>query len=238
MAVPTFTVTFTHIAIIAKDVYEIRCAKPEGFSYKAGQFILFSVPLVSHPDDIQPRAYSIASAPHEDELLFLIKLKEGGRMSRWIEEKCRIGCTLPMQGPFGVFTLRGDLDRPLLFVATGTGLAPFRPFLLEMIRSNDTRKIDIVFSVRTEEDLFWIKEFTMFAEKLPTLTFHVSLTQGSDGWTGLRGRVQGLLPAIIQGLSERTLYVCGNPTMTQEVKRLALEQWHIPRERLHAEGFI
>ncbi|TSC99703.1 MAG: phenol hydroxylase [Candidatus Peregrinibacteria bacterium Greene1014_49] len=102
MPVPSFTTTCLGNRIIARDVYEFLLQKPEGFSYKAGQFVLFDVPLMENPADIQTRAFSIASAPQEKELLFVAKMKEGGRASRWIAEALNAGSSVRLQGPFGV----------------------------------------------------------------------------------------------------------------------------------------
>jgi ferredoxin-NADP reductase len=74
-----FTTTCLSKRRIAPGVYELRFKKPETLAFIAGQFLLFDVPLAGKPDDIQPRAYSIASTPTENDLLFVIKLVPNGR---------------------------------------------------------------------------------------------------------------------------------------------------------------
>jgi hypothetical protein len=105
MVTPSYTVTCTYKKLIAPGVYEFAFTKPEGFTFKAGQFVLFDVPLLTNPTDMQARAYSIASTPEDLELLFAIKIVPGGRMSTFVEEALREGTTLTMKGPFGVFEI-------------------------------------------------------------------------------------------------------------------------------------
>jgi CDP-4-dehydro-6-deoxyglucose reductase, E3 len=238
MPVVSYTITCTQNTLVAKDVYEIRFTKPEGFTYKAGQFVLFDVPLVENPLDIQPRAYSISSAPHEPDLLFIIKLTPGGRTSRWIVETLREGTQVLMKGPFGNFVLHPESPKDYLFIATGTGMAPFRSQVLESIAAGDSRRIDIVFGVRNEGDLFWTEELDRLAQENPNIFLHYALSQPSESWTGHRGRVQSLIAQIITDFSMKKVYACGSPVMTKEIKQMALEQWGMGKQDVHVEGYI
>ncbi len=238
MPVPTYTVTCTRKALIARDTYEVAFEKPAGFTFKGGQFALFKVPLLSNPNDIQTRAYSLASAPDEPELMFVIKLKKGGRASEWMEKVVEPGLRVELQGPFGLFLLKGDPTRELLFIATGAGIAPFRSQILEATARGDTRRMDIILGVRSEEDVFWKEELERLSQRTPNVFTHIALSQPGETWTGHKGRVQTLVPLVAPDLSSRTVYICGNPDMTKELKTLALEQWGVPKEHLHVEGFI
>ena len=151
----------------------------------------------------------------------------------------------------------------LLFIATGAGMAPFRPMVLEAVARHPDCLIDILFGVRSEEDLFWVTptpgpspiprsaregrgetEFASnttltFAHDLPNVFVHIALSQPSPSWTGHRGRVQIVAPQIVKNdFAGKTLYVCGNPDMTTDVKRLALGEWGIDRKLVHVEGYI
>ncbi len=237
MATPIFAVRCLKNAVIARGTHEIVLERPEGFAYEAGQFVLWRVPSLDDPSDIQPRAYSIASSPEEDTLLFIIKRKDGGRASRWIEHALREGGSVDIQGPFGRFVLEHD-GRPLMFLSTSTGIAPFRSHVRAALASGDTRPMDVVFGVRSEEDLFWLEEWSALCAKHPHVRLHVTLSQPSAAWKGLRGRIQQITPTILPDLSGHTVYVCGNPDMTAEVKKLCLETWGLQKQHLHVEGFI
>jgi NAD(P)H-flavin reductase len=219
-------------------VYEFAFEKPQNFSFKAGQFVLFDVPLIDKLDDIQTRAMSIASSPDENELLFVAKLIEGGRASRWIEEKLKPGDTMRIQGPLGFFTLQEGITKEYLFICTSTGAAPFRSQIRTALKSGDTRRMDLIFGARTEEDLFWQKEFEELSHEYPNFFLHFALSNPSESWAGHRGRVQTLVPQIVKDFSNKHVYVCGNPDMTTEVKKLCLDQWGIGKKDLHVEGYI
>ncbi len=158
MPVPSYQLTCTRNRVIANGVYEFAFTRPPELTFKAGQFVLFDVALIDNPDDIQTRALSIASGPHEEELIFVNKQKEGGRASRWIAEVLRPGSTVRIQGPFGNFLLHPETTNDYFFIATSTGVAPFRSQALEALERGDKRRMDLVFGVRTEEDLFWQEE--------------------------------------------------------------------------------
>ncbi|MDO8649392.1 MAG: FAD-dependent oxidoreductase [Candidatus Peregrinibacteria bacterium] len=238
MPVPSFQITCTARDVIARDVYEIRFGKPENFTFKEGQFVLFDVPLVDNPADIQTRALSIASTQGEEELLFGLKLKPGGRVSRWVAETLKIGMTVRIQGPFGVFVLDPASERERVFVATSAGVAPFRAHIKAALERGDQRKMDLIYGVRSEEDLFWHRELEELSKAYPNFFLHLALTIPSPTWKGHVGRVQTLVPLVIPDFSQKEVYVCGNPDMTTEVKKLCLEQWRVEKKYLHVEGYI
>ncbi|MEK7591429.1 MAG: FAD-binding oxidoreductase, partial [Patescibacteria group bacterium] len=149
---------------IARDIYEIVFEKPAGFDFLAGQYVLFDVPHLENPGDMQTRAFSIASSPDESELLFAMKLKPGGRASRWIEERLKSGMTARMQGPFGRFILDPKLEKDILMIGTSTGVVPYRSQLLTLLPALKQR-IDLIYGVRSEEDLFWADMFESLAKK-------------------------------------------------------------------------
>lgn len=237
MTTPSYTIACTRKFEVAPGVLEIAFQKPEGFTFKAGQFVLFDVPMITRPSDIQPRALSLASSPDEPELLFVAKLKASGRLSEWAEKMLTVGSKALVKGPFGLFTLRPG-DREILFVATGAGLAPFRGQIPHALTHGDTREMHLVFGVRTEADLFWVKIFEDLASKHSNFKLHLCLSGGSESWTGFRGRVQAKLPALIPNPLAIDLYICGAPEMVADVKKMATEALKMPKANVHAEGYI
>lgn len=238
MPVPSYQLRCIRNERIANGIYEFRFERPAMFDFKAGQFVLFDVGLIDNPADIQTRALSIASSPNEPELIFVNKQKEGGRASTWIEKMLNPGSIVRTQGPFGNFRIDESSDKPFLFIATSTGVAPFRSQILDMTRRGMTKRMDIVFGVRNEEDLFWKEELEQIAQEHAHIFVHIALSQPSNEWTGHRGRVQTLVPLIAPDLTARQIYVCGSPDMTKDVKRLCLEEWHVEKKDLHVEGYI
>lgn len=238
MAIPFYHLRCLEKRLIALATYELRLEKPAGMTFKPGQFVLFDVPSLTDPGDVQPRAFSIASHPDESDLCFCIKLKEGGRASLWLEKALKVGDTVTVKGPFGNFVLHEHDAAPLLFLCTGAGVAPFRSMIMDRLRRASDSVIDLVFGVRKEEELFWVDDFSRLAAAHPSLRVHVALSRPSPMWSGLTGRIQQVAPGVVPDYKDRIVYVCGNPDMTTEVKKLCLEAWGIPKERLHVEGYI
>jgi len=237
MVTPRHTIACTKKALIAPGVYELRFTKPANFQFVAGQFLLFDTPLVENTTDIQPRALSIASTPSESDLLFCVKMKPGGRMSRWIEEALAIGTVTSVQGPLGLFTIREN-EHDLFFVATGAGVAPFRSQIKHAVDIGDTRPMHLAFGVRNEEDFFWIHELKSLADRCSNFTLHCTLSGPSEKWQGLKGRVQTVLPNILREREKSSVYICGAPEMVSDVKKFCLEQLQVPKSHVHAEGYI
>lgn len=237
MVATFYSITCLRNKCIARDIYELEFTKPDNFTFQPGQFVLFDVPLIENPSDTQTRALSIASSPNEETLLFIMKMKSGGRISRWIQEGVKKDTEVRMQGPFGVFTLDRETTKDYLLIATSTGVAPFRSQLCMFVPS-ESRRIDLVFGVRAEEDLFWHEEFESLAKEQENFFIHFALSDPSKDWKGHHGRVQTLVPQIVTDFSQKKVYICGSPEMTKEVKGLCLNEWKIAKEDVHMEGYI
>ena len=241
MPTPSYLTTCTKNAKLCHDVWEMKLKMPEGqkFLFKAGQFVLFDVPLVGNPSDIQPRAYSIASPPKEDsELTFILRYKENGRASRWMDEVLKVGDTVRIQGPLGRFTLDTGTKKDYLFIGTGSGVAPFRSHLKWALEeAKDTRPMHLFFGVRHEKDLFWVEELESLAKRFPNFKVYISVSQPEPTWKGLKGRVTDIIPTVIKDFSTVNAYICGNPAMVKDVKEWFMKNG-VLKEDLHQEGYV
>ena len=225
--------------LIAPNVYELRLEKPAGFTFAAGQFVLFDVPLFENPTDMQTRAYSIASAPFESDLLFVIKLVPNGRASRWLETKLQEGDVIHLQGPIGRFLLKEDAA-PLLMAATGTGVAPFRAQLLHMFaEANNARTVHLVNGVLSPRDFYWEAEWKALEQAHPNLHVHASFLSGEPDWHGETGSVQDRVKKIIaESADNLQIYLCGPPDLVATLKTLCLEECGVAKEYIHAESYV
>ncbi|MGA9039976.1 MAG: FAD-dependent oxidoreductase [Terriglobales bacterium] len=163
------------------------------------------------------RAYSIASPPGEDNRFALcLNRVQDGFMSNFLcdmEEGEEISC----QGPFGDFILRPPI-RDTIFIATGTGIAPFRSMLHWLVadQSRHQRKnLTLVFGNRTKEDIYYHDEFLRLAAEHKNFHYLPTLSRGAPEWKGLRGYVQEHVPAIAQGRTNMHAYVCGLDKMVK-----------------------
>jgi ferredoxin-NADP reductase len=157
------------------------------------------------------RAYSIASAPSENgHFALCLNRVQDGYMSNFLCDM-KEGEELACQGPFGDFTLRPPM-RDTIFIATGTGIAPFRSMLHWLFADaarHQNKQLWLVYGNRTEEDIYYHAEFLQFARDHVNFHYLPTLSRGNFNWPGLRGYVQEHVPGIVQGRMDMHAYVCG-----------------------------
>ncbi|MBI3332324.1 hypothetical protein HYZ99_05225 [Candidatus Peregrinibacteria bacterium] len=238
MSIPAFFARCLNKRLIAPGVYELRLQKPEGFTFLPGQFVLFDVPASGNPQDVQTRAYSIASAPSEEDLLFVIKLVPRGRASMWIEERVEPGMTISFKGPFGALLLDRKTDKPYLFIATGTGIAPFRSHILwSLEESHDTRPMHLIAGVVKRRDFFWEDQWKALEAEYPNLHAHASFLSGEPDWHVETGSVQERIRRIVKDPSNVSVYICGATEMVNNVQNLC-HILGIPEQNIHTERYM
>ena len=180
------------------------------------------------------RAYSIASPPDGGTFAFCSNLVPDGRMSPHLFG-LPIGGKISFVGPYGTFVLRPD---PLhaIFVATGTGIAPFRSMLLRHLAERPTQQFTLVFGVRSEEGLLYHDEFLRLANEFKNFRYLPTLTRGGDAWQGLRGRVQPHVIEVVGDRRDMDVYICGMREMVDEL-RAQLKAIGLDRKRMIYEKY-
>ncbi len=195
------------------------CGLPR-LGFVAGQWLSLKA---NKPDGEEiTRAYSIASPPGDDNRFALcLNRVQDGFMSNFLcdmQEGAEIGC----QGPFGDFILRAPL-RDTLFVATGTGIAPFRSMLHWLLADesrHEGKNFWLLFGNRTEKDIYYHGEFQAMAARHANFHYLPTLSRGSSDWQGLRGYVQQHVPEVVQGRTHMHAYICGLDKMIQANREL------------------
>lgn len=222
--------TINQIVRVARDVFVYHLALNHPIHFEAGQFVNLRIP------DAKPRperSYSVYSAPGTtDRLELCIKLFPGGAGSEYLRAR-QVGDTLDLTGPFGMFTLPAEA-RPVVFVATATGVAPFRSMLLQAARDGDTRPFQLYFGVRAQEDLFMQDDIETFARTLG-LRATLCLSRPEPGWTGFTGRVTAAVQAD-HPTPDAHFFLCGNGAMITEL-RTWLKERGLERRRIHVEKY-
>jgi len=157
------------------------------------------------------RAYSIASPPDENNRFALcLNRVQDGFMSNFLCDM-KEGDEISAQGPFGDFILRPPM-RDTIFIATGTGIAPFRSMLHWLVADpsrHEDRQLWLLFGSRTEQDIYYHQEFLRLAEAHENFHYLPTLSRGVGDWQGLRGYVQQHVPGIVAGRTDMHAYICG-----------------------------
>ena len=175
-----------------------------------GQYVNIGV-----PGSGQHRSYSFSSAPGEAKVSFLIKKIPGGVMSHWLEA-ARPGDKLDLQGPLGSFYLR-EVQRPLLFLAGGTGLAPFLSMLEVLARSHSQQKVHLIYGVTRDLDLVQVDAIEAYAARLLNFSYATVVADAASNHPR-KGWVTQHIPANALNDGDVDVYLCGPPPMVDAVR--------------------
>ncbi len=214
MPVHTFAAQVESVKNLTHDVrqLDLRLIEPKTITFKSGQFISFEMP---HPQTgrLVTRPYSIASQPtRSDVVTLLFNLVPGGSGSGFLFN-LKAGEKTHFKGPAGNFYLRDDPNRELLFIASGTGIAPIRSMLLANAERPDARPATLFWGLRGQRDLYYQEELAELTRGTPTLTAITTLSRPEPGWSGSSGRVLRLIEERIASVKNLAVYVCGNSAM-------------------------
>ncbi len=224
---------------LTHDIKEICLGliQPPSLRFTAGQYISIEITEVKdgHPR-LNNRAYSIASAPEENTAILLCaNLVRGGPGSTYLHG-LRLGDPVRFLPPMGFFTVDEEAATALLFVATGTGIAPIQSMIRHLLLSGNQRPMTLYWGLRHEKDLYYQDAFTALSQQHPHFRFITTLSQPSASFTGVRGRVTHLLEALPQ-TDNMDIYLCGNGGMIKEARAI-LTQKGMHRKSIHYERFF
>jgi CDP-4-dehydro-6-deoxyglucose reductase, E3 len=181
------------------------------------------------------RSYSVANAPGAaGRLEFLIRRVDGGEMSRYWFDEAEVGDLLRVHGPKGTFFLREPRLARLIFLATGTGIAPVQAMLTSLasqIKAPPPR-VTVLWGNRLEQDLVadpgrWF----------PGIEYIPVLSRPADGWNGARGHIQSQFQVLGSEFGNAMVYACGSASMIAECRTLLLAAG-LPEDQFLADAFV
>lgn len=215
--------------MLAHDVIKLHLQLPssERLQFLAGQYIEFIL------RNGQRRAFSMANAPHEEFGLELhLRLVAGGEFTQYVFNEIQEKAIMRIEAPFGSFYLREDSQKPIIFVATGTGFAPIKGIIKHMFHDGNQRPILLYRGARALEDMYMHDLCKRWTEHMPNLTYIPVLSRPKveDNWTGRTGYVQQAVCEDIADLSGNQAYVCGLPDMVDAARKTFVGQGLDPDE--------
>lgn len=209
--------TVVSVDILSRKVARLRLRTEAPFLFEPGQFIT----LIRERDDLR-RSYSLASLPDEEMLELHVQRWPGGLMSNWIHDEVKPGQRMFVRGPQGeCFYTQGHLERPLLIVGTGTGLAPLWGIVRHALRSGHRGRITFVHRAHSREELYMHDELLALAREHATIKYVPCVRGGGDGLRD--GSVDEIAhkELLLMGPPRETrAYICGNPTVVHTIRRL------------------
>ena len=220
----------------APDVAIVKLKLPanERLQYLAGQYIDFLL------KDGHRRSFSIATPPHADELLELhIRHMPGGLFTDPLFATFKGREILRFEGPLGAFYLREDSDKPMIFVAGGTGFAPIKAMIEHMLHHRVPREIVLYWGARAQRDLYLPLVCGKWQAENPNFTFIPVLSEpaATDLWPGRTGFVHQAVLDDFRDLSGYQVYACGAPAMIDAARRDFTTLRGLPDGEFFADSF-
>lgn len=233
MTLTTGTLTLTKKRDLAPRVFELTFQADQPLAFAPGQFFMLHFPT---PQGEVKRPYSCASLPSQKELVLLVKLMPDGVASAAFETM-QPGATVKFSGPYGKFKLDPAYAGPLLFIVTGTGVAPVWSILQDLVESGRKLPVHMLLGVVGEQDAFYPEEFEAMRKRHP-FTYTICVEKPSDGYAGARGFVTAHItqPPVPFDPLTANAFICGNPIMVKAAADLLKERGWKP-EQIHVEKF-
>ncbi len=218
---------------LTANVYLVTFALPEPneLHFVAGQSLML------HIAEGVNRSMSIASLPSETHsVLMCHDVSPMGSGSKWTIG-LKIGDVVSFMAPLGAFILDKESHRKKLFIATGTGVVPFRSMIRDYLENGGTDDVTLYWGLRFEKDIYWQDEFTALSQKHPNFRFVLTLSKPTEQWAGHKGRVTDHLFVHEQNLPGSDFYLCGSKEMVAEMKETLLIR-SVPKEQIKTELFF
>jgi ferredoxin-NADP reductase len=209
---------------VADGTMAFRFSKPQGFLFKAGQNI-----LLTPGDGWESHTFTIASAPHEPEIMIATRMRDSAY-------KRRLGALAPgdavmIDGPNGMMVLHGDATRPAVFIAGGIGITPFLAMLRDASHRRLPHRSTLFYSNRRAASAAFLDELQ--AIERAHLNFRLVSTLTEEGGEPI---AEALLRRHVADLTAPVYYVAGPPGMTIDVQGMIIGLGVSP-DQIHSEEF-
>jgi len=190
-------------------------------AFLPGQYVNLKV-----PGSEQSRAYSFSSLQKDGEVSFLIRNVPGGLMSHFLTNLAKAGDSMSLAGPLGSFYLR-PIQRPLLLLAGGTGLAPFTAMLEKIAEQGSEHPLHLIYGVTNDFDLVELDRLQALAARIPNFTYSACVANPDSQYPQKGYVTQHIEPRHLND-GDVDVYLCGPPPMVEAVSQYVREQGITP----------
>ncbi|MGL4495045.1 MAG: benzoate 1,2-dioxygenase electron transfer component BenC [Beijerinckiaceae bacterium] len=229
--VGTLTGTMADIRRLSPSTigFAVKVNEIDHLSYLPGQYMNVVVPGTT-----QTRSYSFSSMPKDGVVEFLVRNIPNGLMSGYLSNLAKPGDEVALIGPIGSFYLRA-VQRPVLMLAGGTGLAPFLAMLDELQRVGTDQPVHMIYGVTNDADLVEVDKLSAFAAAIPGFTFSTVVADEASSHER-KGYVTHHLPDAALHDGNVDIYLCGPPPMVDAVRKYLADKGVKPAS-FHFEKF-
>ena len=221
---------------VAEDVVILKLKLPanERLQFFAGQYI-----DVLRPEG-KRRSYSMGNPPHENEYLELhVRSMANGTFTKQVFETLKEKDILRFEGPLGTFFLREETEKPIIFVASGTGFAPIKSIIEYTFDKNINRKMVLYWGGRRPKDIYMSELATHWEEEHDNFSFIpvISDQEPDDEWEGRTGLVHTAAMVDYPDMTNYEVYSCGVPAMVEAALKDFTEQCKLPEGAFFSDAF-
>ena len=174
---------------VAEGTMAFHLEKPAGFQFKAGQYV--DISLINPPEtDSQGiiRSFSIASAPYENELLVVTRMRNSA--FKRVLAILPLGTEVKLEGPMGSFTLHKNRAKAGVFLAGGIGITPFLSILRQAAEEKLSQRLYLFYSNRHPKDAAFLKDLEILSQRNANCAFIPSMSESGKIYAGLAGRAR------------------------------------------------
>ena len=220
---------------LAPDVMVMYLKLPanERLQFLPGQYVEFLM------KDGARRAFSLANAPYDDQTLELhLRLIPGGKFTEYVFNEMPEKAILRFEGPFGTFTLREDSDKPIIFIAGGTGFAPIKGIIEHALHHQIKRDMVLYWGALARQDLYLPQLPQQWTGEHANIRFVPVLSEPKpeDAWSGRTGLVHQAVMEDFPDLASYQVYCCGAPAMVEAAHRDLIAHG-LPEDEFFSDAF-
>lgn len=224
----TFSGTLTDLQKVSDSTITFDITLDEGepdISFLAGQYVNVEIPEMG-----ETRSYSFSSKPNERKTSFVVRNVPNGKMSSFLSNTAKVGDKMRFTGPFGSFYLR-PIVRPTLFLAGGTGIAPFLSMLKVLDEKGSEHPIRMVFGVTNDDDLVSLDVLEAFKTKHSWFDYRTVVANEASTHER-KGYVTAHIDNDWLNAGDVDIYLCGPVAMVDAVKG-----W-LDSQNINAQSFL
>jgi benzoate/toluate 1,2-dioxygenase reductase subunit len=197
--------------------FSIKLDDRGALGFLPGQYVNIEI-----PGSDQTRSYSFSSGPRADEAAFLLRNTPTGALPTYLRERAKVGDRIQFHGPLGSFYLR-PLKRPVLFLAGGTGLAPFLSMLDKLSQDGAEHPVHLIFGATHDADLVRMEVLENYAKEIPTFSFTCTVADEGASYPNKGYVTRYIEPEHLNG-GDVDVYLCGPPPMVDAVRSFLTAQ--------------
>jgi Na+-transporting NADH:ubiquinone oxidoreductase subunit F len=239
-AVKEYTATCAEIKDLTHDIklFRFELKDPPEIKFTPGRYVQLLAPVYEKSSEEVYRAYSVASDPANKNIIdLIIRLVPGGICTTYCFNYLKVKDSVKFNGPYGEFHLT-DTDAEMVWIAGGSGMAPFVSILHHMRNTKNPRKVTYYFGANTVADLFLNDEMKQFEKDLPNFKYVpvISKPGENENWQGETGLVTQAVERNIKDAANCEGYLCGSPGMI-DASIVVLKKLGMSEQKIYYDKF-